>query len=654
MLWTDKAKKYLLKYWNIENLKDKQIEVIDELLSGNDVIGLLPTGYGKSMCYILPPLLTRKVMIIISPLISLMDDQKTSLQNKGIKCSALHCNNKNKDEETYAIIDGVIKIVYMSPEYLVKGNGKELVSILNDNNKLGFIAIDEAHCISSWGHDFRPEYKEIKMIRDEYPNIPMIAVTATATANVCKDIKDNLKLDNPKIIKASFDRPNLYLKVCSMPTEQVISKKKVVEKQIDPSIVVQPYLEKYKNQKIIIYVNSRINTSELSIDINKNNPNLSEAYHAGLSAKIRDKIHNNFANGTTNIIVSTIAFGMGIDQIVKCVIIFGCTSSIEEYTQMIGRAGRDVKPAETIFFFDKKQFMIKKQMTSKTFSKYQSLCKIKLDNLSKVWSYVYTNTCKRKYMLDYFNEPTNYITCDNCTSCEQKLVDVTDIFSEIIFKEDLSNAIDIIKAKYIKNDIDNLYTILWRWKNFIIKNKLNIKELEPNMKLRFNQNCINANANDNVNANDDDKYYLYFDGASKGNPGISGSGAVIYKNKQEIWADSIYTDINTNNVAEYKGLIFGLENAINLKIKKIIVKGDSEIVIKQMKGEYKVSSPNLIYSNQIANELSKQFNNIEYKHIYREKNTRADKLANEGILQRRLKRDDKYLDNQLDKLSALI
>lgn len=376
MLWTDKAKKYLLKYWNIENLKDKQIEVIDELLSGNDVIGLLPTGYGKSMCYILPPLLTRKVMIIISPLISLMDDQKTSLQNKGIKCSALHCNNKNKDEETYAIIDGVIKIVYMSPEYLVKGNGKELVSILNDNNKLGFIAIDEAHCISSWGHDFRPEYKEIKMIRDEYPNIPMIAVTATATANVCKDIKDNLKLDNPKIIKASFDRPNLYLKVCSMPTEQVISKKKVVEKQIDPSIVVQPYLEKYKNQKIIIYVNSRINTSELSIDINKNNPNLSEAYHAGLSAKIRDKIHNNFANGTTNIIVSTIAFGMGIDQIVKCVIIFGCTSSIEEYTQMIGRAGRDVKPAETIFFFDKKQFMIKKQMTSKTFQNINHCVKL--------------------------------------------------------------------------------------------------------------------------------------------------------------------------------------------------------------------------------------------------------------------------------------
>ena len=229
MLWIDKAKKYLTKYWAIEALKDKQIAVINELINGNDVIGLLPTGYGKSMCYLIPPLVTRKTMIIISPLISLMDDQKTSLQNKGIKASALHCNNKNKEEETFSIIDGKIKIVYMSPEYLVKGNGKELVSILVENNRLGFIAIDEAHCISSWGHDFRPEYKEIKIIRKEYPNIPIIAVTATATDHVCNDIKTNLELNKCKVIRASFDRPNLYLKVSIIPTQETIVKKKTTD-----------------------------------------------------------------------------------------------------------------------------------------------------------------------------------------------------------------------------------------------------------------------------------------------------------------------------------------------------------------------------------------------------------------------------------------
>jgi len=648
MLWTDKAKKYLLKYWNIENLKEKQIEVIDELLSGNDVIGLLPTGYGKSMCYLLPPLLVKKAMIIISPLISLMDDQKTALLSKGIKCSALHCNNKNKDQETYDIIDGTIKIVYMSPEYLVKGNGKELVSILVDNDKLGFIAIDEAHCISSWGHDFRPEYKEIKLIRDEYPTIPMIAVTATATENVCADIKANLKLNNPKIIKASFDRPNLYLKVCEIPTTSTIIKKKVKEISVDWASLVQTYIDKYQNQKIIIYVNSRINTGELSTDINKNNKDISEAYHAGLSAKMRDKIHNNFANGNINVIVSTIAFGMGIDQIVKCVIIFGCTSSIEEYTQMIGRAGRDIKPAETIFFFEKKQFMIKKQMTTKSFYKYPALCKIKIDNIGKVWSYVYANTCKRKFMLDYFNELTSYITCNSCTSCDQELIDMTKEFSKILLNESLmTKAVNMIKEKYIAIDLDNLFNILWRWKNYVLANKLDVNKLDECMKLKFNSKCIKKEYHQQT----EQKYTLYFDGASKGNPGLSGSGAVLYINKEELWADSLFAGQNeTNNVAEYKGLILGLENAHRMKIQNLIVKGDSEVIIKQMTEEYKVSSSNLLFYYKIAKDLCSKFKNIVFKHIYREHNGRADTLANEGVTKN--KKDDIYLDNQLDKYRA--
>jgi RecQ family ATP-dependent DNA helicase len=653
MLWIDKAKKYLTKYWNIESLKDKQIEVINELINGNDVIGLLPTGYGKSMCYLIPPLVTRKTMIIISPLISLMDDQKTNLMNRGIKVSALHCNNKNKDEETFSIIDGKIKIVYMSPEYLVKGNGKELVSILVENDRLGFIAIDEAHCISSWGHDFRPEYKEIKIIRKEYPLIPIIAVTATATEHVCNDIKTNLELNKCKVIRASFDRPNLYLKVLIVPTQATIIKKKIVERPIDKEILVQQYIDKYKTDRMIIYVNSRKDTDELSIAINRiNNMELSEAYHAGLTPKVREKIHYNFINGTTNIIVSTIAFGMGIDNTIRCVIIFGC-DSIEQYVQEAGRAGRDGLAAETIFYFDKKQYMIKKQMTLKSYGKYGQLCKIKLDNLAKVWSFAFTNTCKRKFMLDYFNEMTNYITCNNCSSCcEMKLVDLTKKFNEILIKEkNIIKTMNQIKSQYfikIDNEINN---ILWNWKNYIIKNDIDTTKLTDMMRLKFNTCYINTSGL--TESEDEDKYTLYFDGASKGNPGIAGAGAVIYdSNKKELWSSSIFVGINeTNNTAEYNGLIMGLTQAVEMKINNLIVKGDSELIVKQMKEEYKVSAANLKYLYNNAKKLEKQITNICYKHIYREKNTVADRLANEGTMKN--KTNNQNFDNMYNELSRL-
>jgi RecQ family ATP-dependent DNA helicase len=662
MLWTDKVKKYLTKYWNIDSLKDKQIEVINELINGNDVIGLLPTGYGKSMCYLIPPLVTRKTMIIISPLISLMDDQKTNLINKGVKASALHCNNKNKDEETFSIIDGKIKIVYMSPEYLVKGNGKELVSILVENDRLGFIAIDEAHCISSWGHDFRPEYKEIKMIRKDYPDIPILAVTATATEHVCNDIKINLELKKCKVIKASFDRPNLYLKVCIVPTQETIVKKKIVEKPIAKEILVQKYIEKYKDHKLIIYVNSRKDTDELSKDINKinNNVELSEAYHAGLSSKVREKIHFNFINGKTNIIVSTIAFGMGIDNTVRCVIIFGC-DSIEQYVQEAGRAGRDGLAAETIFYFDKKQYMIKKQMTLKSYGKYGQLCKIKLDNLAKVWSFAFTNTCKRKYMLDYFNETTNYITCNNCSSCcEEKLIDLTKQFNTILLNEkNMVKTMNQIKSTYFIKTDNEINNILWNWKNYVIINKLDINNLDECMKLKFNKEYINiSNITHNTLSDSDtqneDKYTLYFDGASKGNPGIAGAGAVIYdNNKKEVWSSSIYVGVNeTNNMAEYNGLLLGLTKAVEMKINNLVVKGDSELIIKQMKGEYKVSAANLKYIYTNAKNLEKHITNICYKHIYREKNTVADRLANEGLTKN--KTSNEIYDNMYDKLSKLV
>jgi RecQ family ATP-dependent DNA helicase len=359
MLWTDKALKYLKKYWNIEQLKDKQIEVINNLLLGNDVIGLLPTGYGKSICYLIPPLVTKKIIFIISPLISLMDDQKDKLTKMGIECSSLHSNNNNKNEEIELILNNKIKIVYMSPEYLIKSDGLHLAKILAEDNKLGFIAIDESHCVSIWGQDFRPEYNNIKKIRETIKYIPFLAVTATATDSVCNDIKINLNLNNPIIIKASFDRPNLYIKVIEYTSNNKNNKKKN-KNEYKTNLALQ-YINKYPDDKIIIYSNSRNDTEELSNNINILN-NCSQAYHAGLTSKIRENIQNKFINGEIKVIISTIAFGMGIDQIVKCVIIYGCPSSIEEYYQQIGRGGRDGKICETIFCFDNSKYALNKYM----------------------------------------------------------------------------------------------------------------------------------------------------------------------------------------------------------------------------------------------------------------------------------------------------
>ena len=512
MLWTDKAKKYLKKYWKIDNLKDKQIEVINELLLGHDVIGLLPTGYGKSMCYLIPPLVTKKVMFIISPLISLMDDQKDKLVKMNIPCSALHGNNSNKEEEVFKIIDGEIKIVYMSPEYLIKSDGMELAETLIQNDMMGFLAVDESHCISVWGQDFRPEYTKIKLFRENFPQIPIIAVTATATSTVCNDITKLLCMDNPSLVRASFDRPNLYLKVSEIPTESVVEKTpkgkrtKIVQRTIPKEKLVLNYVNKYPNDKIIVYANSRKDTESISMELNKLFPNISESYHAGLPKKKREEIQSNFAEGKFKVIVATIAFGMGIDQTVKTIIIFGSPSSIEEYYQQVGRGGRDGLHCDTILYFDYGNLMIGKYMLKDIRFKFPVLYKAKLDNLNKVAKFAFSNTCRRKYILEYFNESCNFFTCNNCDNCcENELVDMTDKLWDSVFNKKNSNMISIaaeIRANFLtsiseldKNNKDkqidlDLVDPLWKWRTYISENKIKKENVPENMKLKIPKKFI--------------------------------------------------------------------------------------------------------------------------------------------------------------------
>lgn len=427
MLWTDKARKILKKYFNFEELKDKQIEVINEFLLGHDVIGLLPTGYGKSMTYILPPLLTKKTIFIICPLISLMEDQKENLGKKNINVATLHCNNPHKQDEIFKIIDGTLKIVYMSPEFLVEGDGLELARTLVEQNMLGFIAVDESHCISSWGHDFRPNYLKLKHIREEFPHIPILALTATAKKQVIDEIRELLKLNNPMIVSTSFDRPNLLIKCKEMDKEQKYHKNgypmknkngEFVMINVEKWIIVQDYINKYPNDKIIIYVNSRADTEELSKDINYNVKKCSAPYHAGLSKTIREQVQNDFNEGNVKVIISTIAFGMGIDQIVRCVIIFGCPSSIEEYYQQIGRGGRDGNQTETILYFDMANFMRSKSMLSREI-KNPKLLNTRLTNLNQVCYFFKSTDCRRKYILNYFGQSYNN-NCSNCDNCLKK------------------------------------------------------------------------------------------------------------------------------------------------------------------------------------------------------------------------------------------
>ena len=496
MLWTEKASKILNKYFGYTELKEKQYSVINELLLGNDVIGLLPTGYGKSMCYILPPLVTKKTMIIISPLISLMEDQKDKLNNIGIPVSALNSNNSNKQDEIEQILDGKIKIIYMSPEYLIDGEGLNLVNKLIEINKLGFLAIDESHCLSSWGHDFRPNYLKLSEFRDLYPQIPILAVTATAKQQVVTDIINFLKLNDPEIIRANFDRPNLFLDVKELPKvpDNTKPRFKKDEKYNVKANLIKYWINKYPNERIIVYVNSRDDSDNISEALNKIIPNCSESYHAGLSKKQRDMVHSQFADAVTKIIIATIAFGMGIDQIVKCVIIFGCPSSIEEYYQEIGRAGRDGLDAHTVLYYDKnaarRTFYVIEH--DKDINK-KKINENKIKNLNIVKNYADFKLCRRQFILEYFSSHKNYFTynsfnCSKCDNCLKKnLVDITSHIYDYIINKKYNKV-----AQNAINDY-NLKYIITNWEKYINFKKYTLETIPNELRIKLPDIIIETN-----------------------------------------------------------------------------------------------------------------------------------------------------------------
>ncbi len=375
----------------------------------------MQTGGGKSLCYQLPALELDGITLVISPLIALMKDQVNSLKANGIKADYINSTLESSEinEVLQSAKQGKTKILYLAPERLKTENFINFLSSIN----ISLIAVDEAHCISEWGHDFRPDYRELKNLRTLYPDTPIIALTATATAKVQTDIIGELNLNDPTVFLSSFDRPNL--------TYIVRPKHNAFKSLIN-------MLEKFKDESVIIYCFSRKKTEELATKLRTSGFNAG-AYHAGLEKNQRNSLQDDFSSDHVRIMVATIAFGMGIDKPdVRLIVHYDLPKSIEGYYQETGRAGRDNLPSECVLFYsygDKiKQDYFIKQMVDDA-ERERSIKK-----LSQVIEYCEAQSCRRSILLDYFGENRQEIACGNCDIClwPPETFDATEVSQKIL------------------------------------------------------------------------------------------------------------------------------------------------------------------------------------------------------------------------------
>lgn len=395
------AKDVLKETFGHDNFKPHQYKIINNIINTKDVLAVMPTGYGKSLCFQLPPLLTNELAIVISPLIALMTDQKMILDDLGMMscCYNSSLTIKKKREMEEGLIAGNYQIMYITPESLVKAHS--LIDQIYETQGICMIAIDEAHCVSSYGFDFRPKYREIVKIRKNLSNVPVLAVTATATDKVIDDIKSLMEMNTCEMIKTSFDRPNLtiHVKMHSHQTMQQIID--ILNTTDDPAIV---------------YCLTRNDTEQMAIKLNAAGIN-SKAYHSGLKKNERTDTQAEFMKGEYRCIAATIAFGMGINKSnIRTVIHYGCPQNIESYYQEIGRAGRDGKNSNCYLFYKPKDFIIQQKFINDIKNPVYKNVKKKL--LQTISQYVNAKTCRRKYILEYFGQNVNITNCANCDNCK--------------------------------------------------------------------------------------------------------------------------------------------------------------------------------------------------------------------------------------------
>ena len=431
----DKLTEALKKHFGFDTFKGNQKAIIENVLAGNDTFVLMPTGGGKSLCYQLPSLLMEGTAIVVSPLIALMKNQVDAMRNFSEEDGVAHFINSSLsksaiDQVKEDILSGKTKLLYVAPESLTKEENVEFLRQV----KISFYAVDEAHCISEWGHDFRPEYRRIRPIINEIGKRPLIALTATATPKVQHDIQKNLGMTDAAVFKSSFNRVNLYYEVRPKTAN------------VDRDII--KFIKSNEGKSGIIYCLSRKKVEEFA-DILKANGIKALPYHAGMDSQVRSANQDAFLMEQVDVIVATIAFGMGIDKPdVRYVIHYDIPKSLEGYYQETGRAGRDGGEGHCLAFYSYKDLQkLEKFMQGKPVAEQE----IGKQLLLETAAYAETSVCRRKVLLHYFGEEYPEDNCGNCDNClnPKKQVEAKELLGAVL--EVISTLKEKFKAEYIVN-----------------------------------------------------------------------------------------------------------------------------------------------------------------------------------------------------------